>query len=438
MGTAVAAGLWGTSFPVISIGLNQGIAPGTFLFLRFALAAPLMVLISVALHKDVAGLLRTRGVWTLGFVNAVGFVCQFYGQQDTTASVAALLVNLSVVIAAAGGVVFLGERLGGLKAAGVGLAFFGTVLIATNGDPSTLVGGRLLGDSLYLISAMSWAAYIVYAKKKTDELGWDPLALASSIVVSTVVFVFPFTIMGGFGAPTQVSWSVIAYTAVLNTAIPFVLYQQGLRYLSAGTSAVLLMLEIVVALLVSGAFLGEQMTPAAWIGATAVLVSILLVSGLEVRSKRISPRITSPHRVHDLVPISPLSKTCQVSSALFASGVQDELSRRVESNRRTNDGREGEKGTRGMVWSDGTLFILREAVHSGFQVDRASVLGRLQKADSDRTSPPLRHEEQRTLASVRQVQNIEALGLFEPRDYLRGRGSGVQYRNAHDWVHRDL
>jgi len=297
LGTAAAAALWGTSFPIVLIGLQGGIDPRTFVFLRFALAAPLMLAVAFALHKDVLLLLRNRAVWILGFLNAVGFLSQFEGQQDTSASVAAILVNLSVVLAAAGAVAFLGERMGSLKAAGIGLAFFGAFLIATNGDLSALGGGHAQGDLFYLISVISWGAYIVYAKKKTDEIGWDPLALATGIVVATVVFVLPLALTAGYSAPSQISWEAIAYTAVLNTAIPFVLYQRGLKFITAGTSAVLLTLEIVVALMISGAFLGERMTLVAWVGAAVVLVSILLVSGIEVRSKSLSVGTTGVERV---------------------------------------------------------------------------------------------------------------------------------------------
>ncbi len=287
--TSVTAALWGTSFPVISVALKGGLAPGIFVFLRFAVAAPIMLGVALTLGKDVRPLLRSRAVWAVGFFNAVGFLCQFVGQQYTDASVAALLVNLSVVFAALGGTYFLGERLGALKGAGVVLAFAGTVLIATNGDLSAVARGRLLGDALYLIAAVSWAGYIVYAKKKTDELRWDPTAVAAAIVTLTAVMVLPAAVVGGVTSNISVaSWEAIAYTAVLNTAIPFFLYQAGLRYLTATASAVVLMLEIVVAVLISVAFLGETLALLSWVGAVAVLLSILLVSGLEVSRNRVT------------------------------------------------------------------------------------------------------------------------------------------------------
>jgi drug/metabolite transporter (DMT)-like permease len=93
-------------------------------------------------------------------------------------------------------------------------------------------------------------------------------------------------------------WAVV-FTAFFNTVVPFVLYQQGLKHLTASSSAVVLMLEIVVAILISATFLGEAFTAFAWIGALAVLGSILLVSGVEVRGKSLSVRVTDASRVKD-------------------------------------------------------------------------------------------------------------------------------------------
>jgi drug/metabolite transporter (DMT)-like permease len=285
--TAASAMIWGTSFPVVTIGLRGGLDPGVFVFLRFAVAAPPMLIAVVVLRKRFVPLIRAPEVWVLGTLNAVGFVCQYVGQRYTTASVAALLVNLSVVFAAAGGAVFLGEKVGVPKAAGIGLAVVGTVLVTTKGDFLAFGGSQALGDSLYLISAVTWAGYVVYAKDRTVKSQLDPLPLAAGIVLVTGILTFPAALLGGF--PSTISGPsllAVLYTALLNTSVAFVLYQQGLRYLAAGTSALVLVLEVVVALLVSAGFLGETITPLAGVGALMIVAAFISVSGIEWRQKR--------------------------------------------------------------------------------------------------------------------------------------------------------
>jgi len=281
--TAVAAALWGTSFPVITLGLKGGLDPRMFAFLRFALATPPMVLFVGATGRKLTPLLLSKEVWIIGAFNAGGFLCQFVGQQYTEASIAALLINLSVVFAAGGGAVFLGERFGVIKGVGVTLAVVGTVLITVNGSLAALSGGELFGDLLYLAAAAFWAGYIVYAKKKTDQLDWDPVSLATGIVGVTAILFLPLAVTAGTPQIAESSLWPIAYTALFNTALAFVLYQQGLRYLTASSSAVVLTLEVVVAVAVSVAFLGEVLSVMAWVGAAAILASILVVSRIELR-----------------------------------------------------------------------------------------------------------------------------------------------------------
>jgi len=288
--TGLAAALWGTSFPVVTIGIRGGLEPLVFFALRFAIAAPLMLGMARALGKRTGALFRSRGIWIVGGFNALGFLCQFIGQQHTGASVAALLTNVSVVLAAVGAAVFLNEKLGGLKVAGVLLAFAGTALLTTGGDIGSIASSEAFGDVLYLVAAASWAGYIVYSKRRMEEEGWDPLAAAACIVTVTAILAVPVAVLSPPRfSPTSVSVAAVVFTALFNTVIPFVLYQQGLRRLSASTSAVVLMLEIIVAVAISVAFLGETMTPVAWAGALAVLGSVVLVSGIEVGRPR--PRL---------------------------------------------------------------------------------------------------------------------------------------------------
>lgn len=285
---------------MVSLGIEGGLDPRVFVFLRFAIAAPVMLGVAWALGRDVMPLLRSKAIWVVGLFNAIGFLCQFIGQQYTEASVAALLVNMSVILAAVGAVVFLGERLGSFKVVGILLAVAGMFLITTNGDFGVVASSQGLGDALYLIAAVSWAGYILYSKKKIDEQRWDPLAAAACIVAVTAIFVMPPVLTAGFEPSLSVvSLWAVGFTVVFNTVIPFVLYQKGLKDLTASSSAVILMLEIVVAILISVTFRSETFTAFGWIGVLAVLASIFLVSGVEISGKSLSVRVADASRVKD-------------------------------------------------------------------------------------------------------------------------------------------
>ena len=279
--------LWGTSFPVATIGLRAGAGPLLFVFLRFSLAAPMMVVAAVMWKKSVLDLLKDWRVWALGATNMVGYVLQLVGQDNAEASIAALLVNFSVVIAAVGGAAFLRESFGRVKAVGVVIGVFGAGLVATDGSLGGVGGSHAFGEALFLMAAVSWGGYILYAKKVTDA-GAEPVALASCVVLITALLTAPLAFLEGFQG---IGWSAagaVIYAALFNTAVPFMLYQKALRHLPAGTSAVVLMLEIVVALGVSSVLLAEPLTTLKLAGAAGVMISALLVSGAELRGKDLS------------------------------------------------------------------------------------------------------------------------------------------------------
>jgi drug/metabolite transporter (DMT)-like permease len=289
--TTLAAVLWGTSFPIVSLGIKSGLDPELFVLLRFATAAPMMIVAAKLFGKTLMSTLRLKPVWVLALLNAVGFLSQFIGQSMTDASVAALLVNLSVLVTAVGSVVVLKEKFGRLKSVGVVLALVGIILLTTKGDLALVTRGQLTGDVLYLLAAFVWGWYMIYNKQRTDKERWDPIAVSACIVLLTALFLSPLILLTANGARIPLSgasWAVILYTAIFNTAVPFTLYQRGLRFLTATSSAIVLMLEIVTAVVISTLFLQEMMNVFSLLGAISVLLSIFLVSGVEVRGKNLS------------------------------------------------------------------------------------------------------------------------------------------------------
>ena len=276
--TALTAVLWGTSFPIIAVGLGTGVDPVTFVFLRFGLAAPLFLALTRVMKRSVGALLRDRAVWLIASFNAVGFLCQFEGQSYTDPSSAALLVNLGTVFTAVASAALLKERFGKAKTFGVALAMLGTVLVTTKGDLALVTGGEALGDSFFLLAAFTWTGYMIYDKKLTDERKWDAVAISAAIVTLTAVLMAPALVLAKGYAVPPAALEIAVYMAVFNTVVPWVLYQLGLQFLTATASAVVLMLEIVTALVISVAFLGQAMDAVSSAGAASILVSIYLVS----------------------------------------------------------------------------------------------------------------------------------------------------------------
>ena len=276
--TVLAGFLWGTSFPAIKIGL-QYMDAYTFVFLRFLVASIVMLSVMLLTKNFSFSFSKKRLVLFLGVVNGVAYLLEYVGMVFTTASKSSLFINLSAVWVALLCPLLLREHLGGRKAVGAVVSVLGVFLMTTNLNLSLLSQGTIVGDTLVIGAGVAWAFFMVYNK---------PLVSGVKSLVQPMMLLLLFTLLpllptvffsfGTFGSLPLVAWVAILYTAVFCWVIPYYLWLKGLRHLSPATSAVVLLTEIIVAVVISTFALGETFTVISAIGAVIIVLAILLVS----------------------------------------------------------------------------------------------------------------------------------------------------------------
>jgi drug/metabolite transporter (DMT)-like permease len=94
--TILAGVLWGTSFPIIKIGLIT-IDTFTFLFWRFFVSTITLIVVLLFLRKLEFKVTDKKLLVFLGVANAAGYLLQYVGMPYTTAAKAALFINLSAI-----------------------------------------------------------------------------------------------------------------------------------------------------------------------------------------------------------------------------------------------------------------------------------------------------------------------------------------------------
>jgi drug/metabolite transporter (DMT)-like permease len=284
--TLLAGTLWGTSFPAIKIGLDY-MDPFLFVFVRFLVASAVMLLIMLALKKIAVPHGKWRLILFLGVINGVAYLLQYVGMTYTAAAKAALFINLSAIWVALLSPKLIGEGLGRRRGLGVLAAFVGVVFVTTNLDISMLGEGQLLGDLLLVASGFIWAVFMIYNK---------PLVMTGKGVLESLTWVLPATLipMVPFVVPSAThilalplqAWVAIAYTAVACWILPYYLWLEGLKQMSATTSSVLLLMEILVAAAISAVFLGEVFTLIGLVGAVFIVAAIVVVSVGSEKTKK--------------------------------------------------------------------------------------------------------------------------------------------------------
>jgi drug/metabolite transporter (DMT)-like permease len=277
--TLLAGVLWGTSFPVIKIGLTY-IDPFAFVFWRFLVASIALLVTMLLLRKLEFKIADKKLLAFLGIANAVGYLLQYVGMNYTTAAKAALFINLSAMWVALLSPKLLGESFSRKKIVGVLFGLVGIVFVSTNLDFSTFGAGQFVGDFMLICSGVAWALFMVYNKKLIMNSTSTTFQSMTWVLVLTLFTIVPFTLLSGprFFALTEYAWLAILYTAIVCWVLPYYLWLEGLKHLSASTSTVLLLSEIVVAVILSIVVLKEPVTVFSTIGAFFIVIAIALVS----------------------------------------------------------------------------------------------------------------------------------------------------------------
>ncbi|MCL5948880.1 MAG: DMT family transporter [Candidatus Bathyarchaeota archaeon] len=277
--TILAGILWGTSFPIIKIGLKT-IDPFAFLFWRFLVSTVTLVVVMLLLRKLEFKVTDKKMLVFLGIANGAGYLLQYVGMPYTTAAKAALFINLSAMWVALLSPKLLGESFSRKKIIGVLFGLAGVVFVSTNLDFSTLGQGQVAGDLLLIISGVAWALFMVYNKKLVMNSTSAGFQSMTWVLLLTLLSIVPFTVFSGpgFFDLSGWAWLAIVYTAIVCWVLPYYLWLEGLKLLSASASTVLLLSEIVVAVIASVVVLKEPITVFSTVGAFFVVIAIALVS----------------------------------------------------------------------------------------------------------------------------------------------------------------
>ncbi len=291
--TLLAGALWGTSFPITKIGLTDT-DPFAFVFWRFLVSASTLLIIMILLKKmDFRKIPDVKLLVFLGITNASGYLLQYVAMGSTTAAKAALFINLSAIWVALLSPKLLGETFSRKKIVGIIIGLFGIVFVSTNLDFASLSGGQSLADITLVISGFTWAIFMIYNKKLVSNSTTSATFQSMTwILLFTFFSIAPFALLAGPNLfdLSSFAWLGIFWTAIVCWVIPYYLWLKGLKHLSASTSTVLLLSEIVMAVILSIVVLKEPVTVFSSIGAFLIVIAIALVS---VQNKKANSGKTS-------------------------------------------------------------------------------------------------------------------------------------------------
>ncbi len=178
--------------------------------------------------------------------------------------------------------VFLGERLGKVAWLAVLGAAAGLTLIL---QPWAGDAPARLGAMLALLAGATWAVAAIIARKSPRRKGESLLALTvwqmllGGVVMSLIVLVLPVEPI----IPTAYFWGALFYSSVFATGIAWFLWLFILERMSAGSAGLSTLLVPVVGIFASWLQLGEKPDLVTGIGMVSILVSLAVLSAVNLR-----------------------------------------------------------------------------------------------------------------------------------------------------------
>lgn len=265
-------GVWGGTFVMVKHAVAEYPVYG-FLGWRFLIAVvAFLVLFPGTLRRFQPGTLRV-GVLAGVFLIA-GYVFQTWGLQGTSASKAAFITGMFVVITPAMQAIVLRRPPRLSTVAGVGLAVVGLWLLS-----GANAGGWTAGDTRVLLCAIAYSGHMIVLGGPGRRHDARALTLVQLAVTGTACGAVSLALERPYAWPSADVWVALVVTGVLASAVAFAVQTYAQRYLSPAKTALVLIMEPVFGG-IFGWLAGESLGVRGVAGSALILCGMLVAEFL--------------------------------------------------------------------------------------------------------------------------------------------------------------
>ena len=292
----IAAATYGMN-PLFALPLYEaGMNPESVLFFRYLFAIPVLGAMIKLRGRDFK--LKRKEVFPLiimGLLMALSSLTLFQSYNYMAAGIASTLLFVYPIMVALIMAFLFKEKLTLQTILCIILALGGIALLYKGEDGSTL---SLLGVLLVIVSALSYAIYIVAANRPL-------LREIATLKLTFYVLVFGFSLFlvrVDFGASLHVvdtwyMWGNLLALAVFPTAISFLCTTQAIQYIGSTPTAILGALEPLTAVFFGVTVFGESLTVRVGCGIMMIVFAVtIIVAGSNVttylvRFRKLFPKL---------------------------------------------------------------------------------------------------------------------------------------------------
>lgn len=200
------------------------------------------------------------------------------GLQLTSGSTGSLILALNPLTTILLAMLFLGEKFEWKRFLGVGLGFFGVIIVV--GQPTSADEGSLWGDSIMFLSMLAYVVGGLLIKKAIETVDVITITTFSHVVGSVVLWITWF-LFPGEGVVYEASgfaYFVLFFSGCVATALCTTWWNMGIKVIGPSRTTMFLNLMPLSSLVFAALLLNEQLH---WLHAVSLL---LIISGIYLGS----------------------------------------------------------------------------------------------------------------------------------------------------------
>ena len=259
---------WGLAFVVMKDAIERQ-SVNSFLFSRFLMAVVAMVIFKPSVLKKFNREILRKG-FIAGLFLASGYILQTLGLALTGAAITGFITGLYIVATPLLAAIILKVQIPAFTWGCVAIATVGLGLLSITGWN---VG---LGELLVFLCAIAFAAHIIALSRWSN--GLDAYALTIVQLATCTLLTGLISFGQGYEVPADLNgWLVVIYTAVICTAIAFLVQTWAQAHISATKVAVILTMEVVFAAILAVIFGGESLSLRALLGGVLVVIAMFMI-----------------------------------------------------------------------------------------------------------------------------------------------------------------
>ncbi|MBK8232951.1 MAG: EamA family transporter [Candidatus Eisenbacteria bacterium] len=256
-----------------AVARARGIGTETLLFLRFALAAVILIAVTAARRERWPGPGRLLALVAMGAIGYVGeALCYFKALELIPAGLVALLLYLYPGLVALLSRAFYGTKIDRTRGLALALAMCGTLLTI-----GPVGGGNAKGILLGIGSAVLYSAYIVAGVKVTRGV---PAMVSTTVVCASAAVSYGLLLLrtGPTWPRTFTDWAPVLGISLISTVVAILLLFAGLSRVGPVRTSTLSTLEALTTVLVGALLMGERLAPLQWFGGGLILAAAVFLT----------------------------------------------------------------------------------------------------------------------------------------------------------------